>query len=118
GVNPVLMSILEKLYYNQLIHHIGNTHILTDCQFGARQNHSTADALIAMLDIVKTKLNDNKYVILTSVDIQNAFPSVHREKLLEKLYYKYHISDHWIRDYFLNREHYVTLNGSNSNLTQ
>src|SRR5207237_3826753 len=56
GVNPVLMSILEKLYYNQLIHHIDNTHILTDCQFGARQNHSTADALIAMLDIVKTKL--------------------------------------------------------------
>src|SRR5207237_5829218 len=75
-----------------------------------------ADALIAITDAIRLKLNEKHFVMLTSIDIENAFPSVHREQLLHKLYEKYNISDHWIRNYFLDRQHYVTTNGLKSNL--
>ena len=51
-------------------------HILYDFQFGFRKHHSTALALIEVLDNIYEHLDKREYVIGIYLDLQKAFDTV------------------------------------------
>jgi len=114
GISPFFMSLLERLYYRRLCTHVSTTNILSKYQFGCRTSHSTEHAMIALTDTVKKKIDIGMVCAIVSLDLKNAFPSVHREILLQKIKKKYKISDYWLRSYFSNRKQFVNLNGKSS----
>ena len=61
--------------------------VLYKYQFGFRRNHSTALALIEVLDNIYRKLDENETVLGIYLDLQKAFDTVNHEILLYKLHY-------------------------------
>ena len=72
---------------------ITNSNCISKYQFGSREGHSTEHAMIAMVDTIRKKVDEGNVCALCSLDLRNALPSVHREKLLTKIKNKYNISD-------------------------
>ena len=56
-------------------------------QFGFRLKHSTIHALINMTEIIRQKIDKNKFVSGIFIDLQKAFDTVAHEILLQKLHY-------------------------------
>lgn len=117
SISPFFMTLLERLYFKKLNVYVNDRNFLSPCQFGCRKGYSTEHAMIALTDNVKKSLDSNKVCAIVSIDLRNAFPSVHREKLLDKVKNKYGISDLWLRNYLSNRKHYVDILGQFSKTT-
>ena len=111
------MTLLERLYFTKLNVFVNERKFLSKSQFGCRKGISTEHAIIALIDNVKKHLDANKVCAIISIDLRDAFPSVHREKLLDKSKTKYNISDMWLRNYLYNRRHFVDIMGKFSNYT-
>ena len=60
-------------------------HILYGFQFGFRKDHSTALALMELLDKIYKHLDKREYVIGIYLDLQKAFDTVNYDILLYKL---------------------------------
>ncbi len=115
GISPFLMLLLERIYIKKLSTYAEKTSILSKYQFGCRTAHSTEHAMLAVLDTIKKKVDEGLICAIVSLDLRNAFPSVHRERLLQKIRDKYKISDHWLRNYFSDRKQCVDVQGNCSN---
>lgn len=107
---------MEKIYSNKLEDFIEKNKTLSNRQFGFRKGHSTEHLVLALTDKIKMMIDKGFICALISTDFAKAFNSVPRGKLLEKLWAKYKISDHWLRDYLTNQVQYVSVNGSNSKI--
>jgi hypothetical protein len=118
GISPFFMTILEKIYFKKLNAFVENSGFLSKYQFGGRKGHSTEHAMISIVDVIRKKVDMGMICILISLDLRNAFPSVHREKLLLKNKNTYKISDFWLRDYLKNTYQYVDINGALSRLIE
>ena len=70
-----------KRLYNFLELH----HILYDFQFWFRKHHSTALALMEVLDNIYEHLDKREYVIRMYLDLQQAFDTLNYDILLYKL---------------------------------
>lgn len=116
SVLPLLSKILEKLMYNRIYSFIKKYEILYENQFGFRENHSTCMAIITLLDKILSALDNGNLVIGVFLDFQKAFDTVNHQILLKKLdkYGIRGIALNWITDYLNKRQHYVTLNNTNS----
>ncbi len=84
-VYSTINKLMEKMMYKRLISFLNKYHILYDCQFGFRQNHSTSMALIEAIDNIYNDLKRGKYVAGIYLDLSKAFDSVDYDILLEKL---------------------------------
>ena len=115
GISPTLMTLLEQIYIRRLNSYVSKTNFMSKFQFGCRKGHSTEHAMIAVVDTIREKLDKGKICALVSLDLRNAFPSIHREKLLTKIKNKYKISDYWLRDYLSNRTQFVDIGRTVSN---
>jgi hypothetical protein len=111
AISPFIMTLLEKIYLQRLQPFVEEQKFLSKYQFGSRAGHSTEHAMISAVDMIRRKVDEGMVCAIVSLDLRNAFPSVHREKLLQKISTKYHISDHWLRNYLANRKQFVDLNG-------
>lgn len=106
-ISHFIMLMLEKIYMLKLNKHIQQHNLISNYQYGCRPTHSTELAMISVIDRIK-KYIDNGYICaLVSLDLKNAFPSVHREIFLKRMKEKFKISDFWLRDYFTNRKQFV-----------
>lgn len=88
------MVLLEKIYNNKLVQFLDGGRI--NRKFGRRKSHSRELAMIAVKVWAK-KFDKGWFTVIVLIDLGNAFDSVHKEKLLEKLMNKYRISDFWLR---------------------
>jgi len=109
-----LAKIFEKLMYRQLITFIKSQRILSNNQFGFRENSSTSDAVSEFIDNVYNKLDKKLSLITVFLDFSKAFDTVNHDILIAKL-------DHlgirgqaleWFRSYLSDREQYVSVEGS------
>jgi sarcosine oxidase/L-pipecolate oxidase len=57
-------KLLEKLMYKRLIHHIEKINILTQRQYGFRENSSTELAIIELVDRITKAIDKGEYTIL------------------------------------------------------
>ena len=116
SVLPCFSKILEKLMYKRLIGYIRKNKILTDCQYGFRENSSTTYAVIELVDKITKAIENNEFTVGIFLDLSKAFDTVNHDILLKKLYF-YGIRGNchaWIKDYLSNRKQIVKYNQTRS----
>jgi hypothetical protein len=87
-------------------------------QFGFRKKHSTLHPLIHFMNCVTKSINNREYALAIFCDLRKAFDTVDHVILLKKLK---KLGIHgtelkWFEDYLLNRQQFVSINGTSSNL--
>ena len=94
------------------------TKILSDLQFGFRQQYSTCHILINITENIRKALDDGNIGCGVFVDLQKAFDTVDHQILLAKFnhYGIRGVSNDWFKSYLSNRSQYVSINGYDSGL--
>ena len=118
---PILLlsninKIFEKVNHCRLNLFLEQNNCLYAFQFGFRLNHSTNNALMAIVESIKKQLDAGNYTVGVFVDLEKAFDTVDHTILLEKLdcYGIRGVAKNWFESYLNNQKQFVTLNGSDS----
>ena len=116
SVLPSFSKIFEKVVYNRLIVYVNKLNILSNSQYGFRENHSTSMALIDFYDKVSKSIDERKFTIGIFIDLKKAFDTIDHKILLSKLnhYGVRGIALKWFENYLSERQQYVCLNDINS----
>jgi len=106
--------------YKSLYLYLQGNNILYRYQFGFRQNHSTALALIDVVDRIYKYLDHNETVIGLYLDLQKAFDTVNHKILLQKLN-NYGVRGiglvlDWLNSYLSGRKQFTTVNNCDSEI--
>ena len=105
-------KLLEKLMYKRLTNHIEKNNILTQHQYGFRENRSTELAIIELVDRVTKAIDRGEYTIGIFLDLSKAFDTIDHKILIQKLdhYGIRGITQLWFQDYLKNRKQIVKYN--------
>ena len=102
---------------NRLTNFLNRHRLLSDQQYGFRQNLSTDFALLELSDKIAEAIDRKKFMIGIFVDLSKAFDTLNHNILLQKLI-SYGIRgsvNDWFRSYLEDREQFVLLNDVSSN---
>ena len=113
SILPIFSKILEKAAHSQLSQFLEENNLLTECQFGYRQNRSTKLASTLLFDNIRSLIDNGKLVGAIYIDLTKAFDTIGHGVLLSKLQ-EYGIKGtalEWITNYLFNREESVYANG-------
>jgi hypothetical protein len=77
-------KIIEKFLAKQILGFLNKHEIITNKQFGFRQNKGTTDALKYVNEVTSKALNNGFYVKAVLVDLQKAFDTIDHKKLISK----------------------------------
>jgi hypothetical protein len=92
--------------------------VIYDHQFGFRKCYSTEQAILEIIDNIKTSIDNNEITCGLFLDFSKAFDTVNHQILLSKLY-KYGMRGIQLAgcsDYFTNRYQYVKIGNVESDL--
>ncbi len=98
--------------YKRLINHIEKNKILTQNQYGFRENRSTELAIIELVDKITRAIDKAEYTIGIFLDLSKASDTINHKILIQKLeHYGIHrITRQWFEDYLINRKQIVKYN--------
>jgi len=118
SILPCISKILERLVYIRLSSFLSANKILTNSQFGFRQNCSTEMALSIIVDKLISNIDSNKTTSGVYIDLSKAFDTLDHTILIAKLehYGIRGISLDWFRDYLRDRKQAVKFNKTISDL--
>ena len=85
AIIPIMSKILERAMYNQLIKHFSENALLNPSHHAYRKNHSTATAMIELLDSWVQGVDSHQMVGVCFLDMSAAFDCVDHGILLQKL---------------------------------
>ena len=104
-------KVFEKLLYQRLYEHFTKLNILYEFQYGFRQNHSTTQALIEIIDYLGSSIDEGKQICGIFLDLTKAFDTVDHDILLKKLHFYgiRGVSNTLLKSYLTNRCQYVSL---------
>ena len=112
----VFSKIIEKLVHCRLSMFFNDNDLLSSAQFGFREGLSTVDAVHTLINALYDSFDRGKVALGVFIDLQKAFDSIDRSKLIGKLMY-YGVIDtelKWFQSYFHNRVQYVCFGDSQS----
>ena len=115
---PCYSKIFEKCVAYQITNYLNANSLFYSNQFGFRKGHSTIHPLLKFLQYISNEKNKDNNVLAIFIDLKKAFDTVNHCILLEKFKY-YGITgkaNAWFRSYLLNRQQFVSINSTNSNL--
>jgi len=100
---PQFSKILEKLYDKRLRSFIDKHELLSDCQYGFRENRCTSHALIDLLEEISDGIERNKFVLGIFIDLQKAFDTIDHQLLIKKMedYGIRGIAKKWLESYLV-----------------
>ena len=104
--------------YNRLIWYINENNILYNFQFGFREKHSAALALITLVDKISSALESGEFAIGLFLDFSKAFDTINYDILFMKMHH-YGIRGctlNWFKSYLSNRKQYVSYHNVCSSL--
>ena len=113
---PYLSKLSEKIIKSRIDEHINNNKIITEEQFGFRNNHSTVDQLARMVNNITANFNDKKHTGAIFLDLAKAFDNVWHSGLIYKMI-KLNFPVNLIflvNSYLSKREFVVVINGVKS----
>ena len=111
-----MSKIFEKLIYKRVSGYLAKFNIISENQFGFRNNCSTADAVLSFTNQVYDSLRNKNSFIAIFLDFSKAFDTVQHDLLLsklEKLGFR-GCAFSWFQSYLSNRYQYVALQGEES----
>lgn len=76
SVISAISKVVEKLINKRLISYLNKFNILSENQFGFRQNRSTEDAILTLTDLITNKLDSGKKCMAVFLDLKKAFDTV------------------------------------------
>ena len=80
---PESSKVLEHLVYKHLLEFVST--LLSSCQFGFQQKHSTLQQILVFLQNIYTSINLNTQRDVVFLDFKKAFDRVAHNELLFKL---------------------------------
>ena len=110
-------KIFEKFMYKRLYTFLNSNNIIYNLQFGFRQQYSTSQALINIMENIRKALDDRNVGCGVFVDLQKAFDTLDHQMLLVEFQMIRGVSNDWFKSYLSNRNQYVSINGFDSGLT-
>lgn len=110
-------KVLERIVYEQIVNYLENNKILCEYQSGFRSKHSCETALQCIINDWKNNMENNVITIAVFLDLQRAFETVDRYRLLGKVQSVGidGMALTWVMDYLSNRQQRLKLNGIHSN---
>ena len=81
----VFSKIFEKCMYYRIYSFLTKYKAIYNRQFGFRAKHSTSDALVSLIESVKSYVDNGNFVCGVFIDLQKAFDTVDHEIFLCKL---------------------------------
>ena len=108
-------KIFEKIIYNRIIDFIEKYNLLSDHQFGFRQNSSTIHAVTYIYDNLIKNVDKDLYSCCIFLDLSKAFDTVDHHILLCKLKNYFGIqgkSLNLIKSYLTNRRQYTKISNN------
>lgn len=114
SILPCISKILERIVCNQLIKYLEAENILPQVQSGFRKKHSTATALLDVVDNILAAQDKGMGTILVLLDFTRAFDSINIPLLLAKMtYYGFDIDTvKWFNSYLHLRSQIVEITGN------
>ena len=115
---PVFSKILERIVYNRLFHFLIKHSILHLSQYGFQRNKSTELAILELQDRLVEILRNKECCAGIFMDLSKAFDTLDHQILLKKLshYGVRGIALDWFQNYLTDRNQYVYINGTSSEL--
>ena len=114
-----LSKIFERIVYKRMVSFLNKFNILSETQFGFRQNMNTETALLNFIDFVHKGLTNKENVGAVYMDLSKAFDVMNHE-ILEKKLEHYGFRDSFltfIMSYLKDRKYFVNVNGANSEIS-
>lgn len=112
---PIVEKLTESVVHETLMKYITENELLTECQSGFREQHSTETALQLVIEDWMRALNRGEGVVAVFLDYRRAFETINRDLLLRKLSTMYKIGGavyEWLQDYLKDRFQKVRFNKS------
>ena len=109
-------KLLEKCIYTRLHKYFEKNHILYSCQFGFRNNMSTENAVVQIIEQLSKNIDKKEDTCSIFVDLRKAFDTVDHGILISKLE-KYGVRGSplkLITSFVTNRKQYTLVNGFKS----
>ena len=109
----VFNKIFEKLTYSRISCFFENHNIISNFQFGFRENSNTTIAIFHFISDLLITFHKKLYTIALFLDLRRAFDTINKELLLFKLscYGVRGSSLSFIKSYLTGRSQYVEING-------
>eukprot|EP00666_Eupelagonemidae_sp_cell4sb_P004246 gene4246-biopygen27018 len=88
---PAIARLVERMLAEQLKDHMRKYTILPKFQHGFRAKHSTETALVQLIDIVASAMDENdgnrrgRAVLVAGLDLAGAFDTIDRQLLVQKI---------------------------------
>ena len=116
AVLPVLSQIFERVIHSRLVQFLDRNKVTIPGQYGFRSGHSTAMAILDMVEKVRGAWGRGNRALGVFIDLKKAFDTVDHDILLAKLehYGVRGVSLEFFRSYLRGRSQYVTYGGYES----
>lgn len=116
SVLSVFSKIFEKCMYSRVYWFLSKYNVFCKRQFGFRSDHSTNDALISLIELLKRNLDNGLCGCGIFIDLRKAFDTVDHSILLSKLNYYgvCGVANEWFKSYLSDRRQFVSIAGFRS----
>lgn len=119
SLTSVICKLLERIVKRTVYEHLNKHDLLSNDQYGFRDNRSTVLQLLNVLEEWTLAIEENRQVDNVYFDFAKAFDTVPHQRLLSKVD-SYGIKGNiasWIESFLYNRKQRVVINGNQSEWT-
>ena len=116
SILPCLSKVFEKLFYLRLSGFLTKFNILNHHQYGFRPHHSTAMAILELVNNIYGGFENNQYTVGVFIDLKKTVDTVNLEILLDKInfYGIRGIPLTWLTSYLSHRQQCVIVHDHTS----
>ena len=117
SLTAITSKLMEHILASNIMSHLEDRHLLSDCQHGFRSNRSCESQLLNFTQELMRGLADGQQIDVNVMDFSKAFDRVPHQRLLKKAEH-YGIRGpvlKWLKSFLMDRSQKVVIEGESSN---